>query len=141
MIITVLGIRLPQDGIDRFNGPLDNEPPYCLKAQVDRRGGELCSGLWQGFAAVSDLRFPRDDPRSYRVLFETERVYGTGEACAADLSAQLVAFLATSALSVTRDQPPEATLGLRRELADEYRRELEAYNLDPENRIKYVVPK
>lgn len=140
-MISVLGARLPQDGIDRFNGPLDDGPPYCLRAQVDRRGGELCSGLWKGFAAVSDRRFAGNDPRSYRVLCETERVYQTGEAAAADLSAMLLAILSTSALALIQDRTPADIVKLREELADQYRKRLEEHNRDPENRIKYVVPK
>ena len=124
-LVDVCGVRLHQDGIDRFNGSLDLSPPYSLRVQVDARGGGIGEGKWGAFAYVSDSS--RNETHD---LVRTERNYETAEGAASDLTFLVLGALATVALVIARTGKGELGLALVQapQFAAEWRAKLEARN-------------
>lgn len=120
--LSVCGVRLRQDGIDRYNAKLDLSPPYCLSVQVDARSeGIGHHNKWGGHASVY-----WDDTGAR--LVELPSQYETAEAAAADLTARLLVVLSACALAMANGAGVDDAIYDREQLAKAWRKRLDDRN-------------
>lgn len=113
-VVTFLGQRIAQNGIDRYYCALDDSPPYLLWVLIDARGADQFTkgAKWRG--SVSLLH-----KNKIYAMCETERVHSSHRDCAEELERLFFPLIATCAIVARGGASLDDLVATRERLAAE----------------------